>query len=122
MGTNQLFQRAAAYFYLVIALVFVCARWKILVSYSQPAAAGTAQGHLEFARLFVVLVGVAVSISFLRRSSPSRRLVGNSVDDGGGNGGSIHFRLGQLSENARTAFGRRPVFASLMSLVLVFIP
>jgi hypothetical protein len=117
-----MFQRAAAYFYLVVALVFVCARWRALVSYGQPATAWTTEAYLEFARLFVVLVGVVVSVSFLRRGRRSRRLRGAQADDGPGHGGSFHVFLSELSENARAAFGRRPVLASLVLVIVVFIP
>ena len=115
-------RRIACYLYLVAALAFVALKWKTFPHALHLVQRGMTDGYMVLVRLSLVLVGVFVAISVLRRRQP-RRNVAQAA------GGGIQYRstslkemLRQLPTIVRKAFGLRPIWASILSMFMISIP
>ena len=115
-------RRVASYLYIVAALAFIALKWKDIPHALQLVRRGMVDGYMILLRFGLVSAGAFVAISMLRRrqfrcsvaQSAGRRIQHRNR--------SLEDALRELPTIAREAFGRRPIWASILSLFIIIIP
>lgn len=117
-----MFRRVAPYLYFVVALAFVAVKWRTFPHALHRAQHGMTDGYVDLARLGIVLVGVFVAISVLRRRKHRRDMAspaGGKIQYGDA---SLRDKVRRLPTIVRAAFSRHPIWASILSMFMISIP